>query len=158
MKHTDYLRSLDELYLKNLVSENTSFRGVLKCLGIIANSNRIKILKERVERVLIETTHFDDRIGFQEKFLNSELFVEKSNIKINRSTLKSRILKDDLIDYKCRDCSNAGTWRNKHLTLRLEHINGINTDNRLENLCFLCPNCHSQTETYSKPLKNRKKK
>jgi len=36
----------------------------------------------------------------------------------------------------------------KTLSLELDHINGINNDNRLENLRFLCPNCHSQTTTY----------
>jgi hypothetical protein len=53
-----------------------------------------------------------------------------------------------LIPYKCRDCNNEGNWNNKKLSLHLEHINGNWDDNRLENLCFLCPNCHSQTPTY----------
>jgi hypothetical protein len=39
-------------------------------------------------------------------------------------------------------------WNNKKLVLHIEHINGISNDNRIENLCFLCPNCHSQTDTY----------
>lgn len=45
-------------------------------------------------------------------------------------------------------------WNGKTLTFDLDHINGDNTDNRIENLRFLCPNCHSQTETYKG--KNRK--
>jgi RNA polymerase subunit RPABC4/transcription elongation factor Spt4 len=40
-------------------------------------------------------------------------------------------------------------WNGKVLTLQVDHINGVNDDHRLENLRFLCPNCHSQTPTYA---------
>ncbi len=42
----------------------------------------------------------------------------------------------------------------------MEHKNGDTYDNRLENLCFLCPNCHSQTKTFSgkNAKKNKKEK
>ena len=43
----------------------------------------------------------------------------------------------------------------KKLSLQLDHINGINNDHRIENLRFLCPNCHSQTETYAGKNKGR---
>ena len=51
-------------------------------------------------------------------------------------------------NYK-RQCGNEGFWNGKKLVLQLEHKNGIHNDHRVENLCFLCPNCHSQTDTYS---------
>ncbi len=40
-------------------------------------------------------------------------------------------------------------WNNKEIVLQLEHINGVNNDNRPQNLCFLCPSCHSQTSTFT---------
>ena len=51
-------------------------------------------------------------------------------------------------EYKCEICG-ISEWQGKELSLQLDHINGINNDNRIENLRLLCPNCHSQTETFS---------
>ena len=50
-------------------------------------------------------------------------------------------------EYKCAEC-NLESWRGKDLKLQVDHINGIHHDNRPENLRFLCPNCHSQTNTF----------
>lgn len=57
---------------------------------------------------------------------------------------------------KPKGCSECGIedWFGKPLVLELDHINGINTDNRLENLRLLCPNCHSQTHTFRGRNKN----
>jgi hypothetical protein len=67
------------------------------------------------------------------------------------------------MSYECESCGLKDTWNNKKISLQLEHKNGIPNDNRLENLCFLCPNCHSQTDTYAgkrfkKPPKIKKGK
>ena len=53
------------------------------------------------------------------------------------------------VPYACTTCG-INEWQGKPLTLHLDHINGINNDNRIENLRLLCPNCHSQTETYGR--------
>lgn len=64
-----------------------------------------------------------------------------------RTTIRRKILRYNLIPYECSSCG-ISTWKDKPLSLQLEHINGINNDHRIENLTFLCPNCHSQTETF----------
>lgn len=71
----------------------------------------------------------------------------KENCKHQRIVLRRYIIKNNLIPYKCAICG-CTEWQGKTLSLELDHINGINNDNRLENLRFLCPNCHSQTSTY----------
>lgn len=84
---------------------------------------------------------------------DEKVFVENSTYA--RHHIKHRIISQNLIPYQCHLCGLKPEWNGKKLSLQLEHMNGINTDHRIENLCFLCPNCHSQTETYGG--KHRKK-
>lgn len=72
-------------------------------------------------------------------------FCKNSNI--GNSRLKQRIFDEGIREYKCESCDNTH-WLKKPITLELDHINGDNKDNRLENLRLLCPNCHSQTATW----------
>lgn len=65
----------------------------------------------------------------------------------NRNHIKRRLIKAGLLAAKCRVCG-IDRWRGESLALQLHHVNGDGTDNRLENLALLCPNCHSQTDTW----------
>jgi len=76
---------------------------------------------------------------------NEKLFKQDSSA--SNELLRKRISQDHLLEYQCSTCG-LDEWRGKFLGLDLDHINGDNRDNRLENLRFLCPNCHSQTDTY----------
>lgn len=78
-----------------------------------------------------------------------ESILIKNSTYLNRTALKKRLIEEKIIPYECTICGNKGEWNNYPLTLQLDHINGINNDNRKENLRFLCPNCHSQTTTFS---------
>jgi 5-methylcytosine-specific restriction endonuclease McrA len=65
-----------------------------------------------------------------------------------RQNLKLRLVKAGLKDGLCERCG-LDAWHGEPLHLALHHMNGDRLDNRLENLELLCPNCHSQTHTYS---------
>lgn len=85
------------------------------------------------------------KAAFQQSLPDSEVFVVNSTYTTKH--LAKRLLRLGW-DYKCDSCGNTGTWNGKPLTLHVDHINGNNSDHRLENLRFLCPNCHQQTDTW----------
>lgn len=91
--------------------------------------------------------------GKNRSISNDELFVSNSNS--SGGLVRRRVLRDRLIPYVCSSCGNTGSWMNSILSLQLEHIDGNSTNNQLDNLCFLCPNCHSQTNTYAGRNKNK---
>ena len=78
---------------------------------------------------------------------DSEFFVE--GIRRSNAALRVRLVKSDLIPHEhCAECGQGQQWNGRVLVLELDHANGDSSDNRLTNLRFLCPNCHSQTPTF----------
>lgn len=67
--------------------------------------------------------------------------------KVSASWVRNVLRKKNLIEYKCK-CGIIDTWNGEHIDLQLDHINGKRNDHRLENLRWICPNCHSQTNTF----------
>jgi hypothetical protein len=65
----------------------------------------------------------------------------------NRGHLRTRLVKSGLKEERCERCG-LDAWRGEPLRVTLHHVNGDPYDNRLENLAFLCPNCHSQTPNF----------
>lgn len=66
---------------------------------------------------------------------------------LSRSKIRESVIKSNLLHYSCSECGIT-EWYGETLTLHLDHINGKNRDHRLDNLRWLCPNCHSLTPTY----------
>jgi transposase-like protein len=93
-------------------------------------------------------------INWEKEILNV-LKGEKKISPFALSSLRKWIINKDLLSYKCNRC-NINKWEGSDLTLDLEHKDGNRKNNKLENLEFLCPNCHSQTSTFRG--KNSKKK
>lgn len=61
--------------------------------------------------------------------------------------LKHRLFKEGLKENKCEECG-VSEWNGLPILCELDHIDGNSRNHRLKNLRILCPNCHSQTETF----------
>lgn len=133
-------------YLEELVKESNSLKELMeRCeLNWYSSQNHIKTL---IKKYKINTSHFKSE-GSNSWITkdNNEIFTISS--KINRSSLRQKIIKENLIPYKCGYCGCDDRWMGKIMPLILDHINGVGDDNRLNNLRWLCSNCDSIQDTY----------
>ena len=139
--------------LTRLVKESLSASEILRKMGLSVKGRVINLLKVKLLNLGYNIDHFPS-YGLIEnttkrvykgirKYSNEDVFVKNSVYSVN---LRTRLLELGWVE-KCSLCT-ISKWLKKPLVLHLDHINGDNTDNRLVNLRFLCPNCHSQTDTY----------
>ena len=133
---------------REIVASNNTYSDCLRALGLgTKGGSSTDILKRRIAELNCSTEHFNRKgPGYQAKHALVDVLVENSTY-ANIASLKRRLIREEILEYKCAICG-INQWLGKEISLQLDHINGINNDHRVENLRFLCPNCHSQTNTY----------
>lgn len=155
------LRKLGKTYteedFRKAVQENYSMASVIRAIGLIPSGANYRTVRALVEKFELDTTHWTGQAHLRGKTHNwslkiplEEILVENS-VYSSMSSLKKRLLKEGLLEERCYadGCDVKKEWNGKPIILQLEHKNGKNNDHRIDNLCLLCPNCHSQTETFA---------
>jgi hypothetical protein len=156
-------RNINKQRFTELVEISRSYNDLSKRCGWKYNNGKIKYkLEQRILKLGLNSNHFLGKswskgLSIPENDHKNDLstfLVENKYCK--SSHLKKRLIKELGWVDKCVWCGIGPEYNDKPLTLQLDHISGNNCDNRLENLRILCPNCHSQTDTWcakKRPLK-----
>jgi hypothetical protein len=160
-KQKNKLSHISKEELSERVKNSTSLISILRFYNL-NNASYYKILKRRMNEDGIDYSHIPLGLANSKgKPFPSLIPLDKiliDNSTYNRVELKKRLLKNNLLQNKCSECGLGPEWNNKNLTLQLDHINGKSNDNRFENLRILCPNCHTQTDTFCSKKERKIKK
>lgn len=120
-------------------AEVTSLAGLLKKLGLRPAGGNFANMKAKLQQLAVNCEHW-----------TGPAWNKGARLKDWSKYRKISSLRPHLLKLKSEQCENCGltTWLNSPISLEVHHINGDRTDNRLENLQALCPNCHSFTDNY----------
>jgi hypothetical protein len=141
--------------LEPLVKTSVSYRQILKKLGKKQAGGTQANIVRKIKQYKIDTSHMLGQAsnrgnhhvgGFPKRSADNILILRTEGYRQRHIYLKRALLEIGR-KYKCYLCG-LDQWYGKRITLEVEHKNGNPRDDRRENLEFICPNCHSQTDTY----------
>lgn len=143
----------DEDALRKVCAEHLSQKDILIALGLGRSGAGFQTLKKYCKIYNIELPDGNKtKKQYNIRHTLEEILVENSTY-TNTGSLKARLIREGLLDNRC-PCGIIDEWQGKPIVLQLDHINGKKTDNRIENLRMLCPNCHSQTITWGRKTRH----
>jgi hypothetical protein len=151
------LYNFSDTEFSEIVKQSYSYKELGRKLGYNCNSSDLtNMLKDRIEKLQLDISHFSTKGKGKIERSEENIFIENSTA--DQSTLRRWYKQGEYTPYICSICGQEPIWQNKELTLILDHINGNNKDDRLENLRWVCPNCNQQLPTTNGKNKTYKEK
>lgn len=140
--------------LAEAVAASESYAEVLRRLGYTPSGGMHRFITSHIRTLGLDTSHFTGQAWAQGRRFPpqrrsqplAEILVRNSRYRTS-AALRRRLVAEGVKEARCEGCG-LDSWQGRPIPLELDHVNGDHTDNRLENLRILCPNCHSQTETW----------
>lgn len=135
--------------LTQLVRKSDSMGEFLTLMGLAQKGSNYAFAKRKLLELNIDTSSWSrQKKGKSYLTIPLEEILQGKHPSYSRFSLKQRLLKEGIKSNKCEECGMEDTWNGKPINMHLDHVNGKHDDHRLSNLRMICPNCHSQTETY----------
>lgn len=141
------LYPLNEDQLRAVAPISYSYAGIISNLGFPYSGSLQTRLKDAISRFDIDVSHFTGQVHHRSAPKHSASTILVAG-KRNKGYRLKRALLEVGVPYKCASCGLGSSWNGKKIVLEVDHKNGVKDDNRQSNLRFLCPNCHSQTDTF----------
>jgi len=132
--------------LEPIVKSSISYKEVIDKLGLSFSNGTHALIYKLILKHELDSNHFINSKNKRKTYSDKEMF--KNDSQATRASVKVRIIKEKLIPYICECCGQDENWQGKIMPLILDHKDGINNNNELSNLRFLCSNCDSIQDTY----------
>lgn len=135
-RHYNYYSNED---IVKYAAEVKSCAGLLRKLNLKAVGGNYATMKRKLAELNVDCSHWSGQGWSKDKKLkNWENY--KSTCNLKRHLIK-------YLGHKCEDC-NLTIWKNEPIPIEVHHIDGDRTNNCMENLQLLCPNCHACTKNF----------
>jgi len=137
-----------EARLREVVSQSTTIKEVLRRLDISPVGGNHTHISRRIRALNIDTAHFSPPPR-RPKGQPGNLLVLKTPLagRTPGERLRRELIRSG-VEERCAICGTGTVWNNLPLRLEVDHRNGDWWDNRPDNLRLLCPNCHAITDTH----------